>query len=79
MPSTRDNSYNIKLLTEVFNATQLEVRILRDKIKILEMGNIQLKNDIQNLIELCQKMINMQKQVKVKDARSLIQKYQDCL
>jgi hypothetical protein len=55
--SKSDNAYNINLLTDIINAMQLEISILKEKIKLIETYNKTLVEKVSNMIELCQTIV----------------------
>ena len=81
MSSKKDNAYNINLLGDTINALQLEINILKEKYKLTEAHNTTLQFKVQNMIELCQEIINryITDKTKSEPIQSLIKNSQEYL
>ncbi len=52
--SKRDNAYNINLLTDIVNAMQMEINIIKEKITLIEKHNKLIVEKVSDTVELCQ-------------------------
>ena len=64
--SKKDNAYNIDLLADTINAMQLEINILKEKLKLMEAHNTKLLVKVHDMIELCQEIVNKNATTKTK-------------